>query len=135
MSFTERFLRAQISFEQPAEYRDESQDGNGPRRGPSGPTKRFNAMGVLEDFMPDESESDSNGGEDSVTDIGPSEQPGSRKTTARAEPVITGAGRVRSLNAAQNTGASVVRCATYSGVLTNKSSGMSVSICSRSFAA
>ena len=41
-------------------------------------------------------------GEDSVVDVGPAEQPGPKKTTARQEPIITGAGRVRSLNANQN---------------------------------
>ena len=104
---TERFLRAQISFEPPAQpdYPDEAQGapGNGPR---GGPTRRFNAMGVLEDVMTDEDNAASNGGGESVLDIGPSEQPGTRKTTARQEPVITGAGRVRSLNAAQNAAGS-----------------------------
>ncbi len=36
-----------------------------------------------------------------VVDIGPAEPP-TRKTAVRAEPIVTGAGRVRSLNAAQN---------------------------------
>jgi len=103
-TFTERFLRAQISFEPPPEYREPApQDaGNGQGRGP---TKRFNAMGVLEDVVA-EGDGASNGGEESVLDIGPSEQPATKKTTARAEPVITGAGRVKSLNAQQNFTAS-----------------------------
>ncbi len=101
-TFTERFLRAQISFEPPPEYREPVQQdaGNGQGRGP---TKRFNAMGVLEDVVADGGESE-NGGAESVVDIGPSEQPSQKKTVARAEPIITGAGRVRSLNAAQNAG-------------------------------
>ncbi len=104
-TFTERFLRAQISFEPPPEYREDSQDGNGagPRGdGPTGPTRRFNAMGIMEDVVAEDGGSEN--GEESVLDIGPSEQPSQKKTTARAEPTITGAGRVRSLNAAQNAG-------------------------------
>ncbi len=104
-TFTERFLRAQISFEPPPEYREEVQasNGNGAGRPVNGPTKRFNALGVLEDVYPaDDAQESNGGGEESVVDVGPAEQPGSRRTTARAEPVITGAGRVRSLNAAQN---------------------------------
>ncbi len=103
-TFTERFLRAQISFEPPPEYREPvpQETGNGQGRGP---TKRFNAMGVLEDVVASDG-TESNGGEDTVMDIGPSEQPATKKTTARAEPIITGAGRVKSLNAQQNFTAS-----------------------------
>ena len=102
-TFTERFLRAQITFEQPAEYRDEAQAASGNGR-PPGPTKRFNALGVLEEVYEDAGEPER--GEESVVDVGPAEQPGSKRTVARAEPVITGAGRVRSLNANQNLAAS-----------------------------
>jgi preprotein translocase subunit SecA len=97
-TFTERFLRAQISFEPPPEYREPVQQESGNGRGP---TKRYNALGVLEDVVATSGDG-SDDGEESVVDIGPSEQPSEKKTTARAEPIITGAGRVRSLNAAQN---------------------------------
>ena len=97
-TFTERFLRAQISFEPPPEYREPVQQEAANGRGP---TKRFNAMGVLEDVVAEDVEGPTNG-EDLVVDTGPSEQPSQKKTTARADPIITGAGRVRSLNAAQN---------------------------------
>ena len=97
-TFTERFLRAQISFEPPPIYGDG--DGSSPRGGPSKPTKRFNALGVLEDIIPDE-ETNGDGEPEEVVDIGPSEPP-QRNPVARAEPIVTGAGRVRSLNAAAN---------------------------------
>jgi preprotein translocase subunit SecA len=104
-TFTERFLRAQITFEPPPSYGPPSGDGDGTgptsgRPGPKGPTKRFNALGVLEDIIPDE-EVNGDGGPEEVVDIGPSEPP-QRKPVARAEPIVTGAGRVRSLNAAAN---------------------------------
>jgi preprotein translocase subunit SecA len=99
-TFTERYLRAQISFEPPANYGDgDGSGGRGPTR-PQGPTKRFNALGVLEDIIPDE-EVNGDGEPEEVVDIGPSEPP-QRKPVARAEPIVTGAGRVRSLSAAAN---------------------------------
>ena len=101
-TFTERFLRAQISFEPPS-FDDgiDSGSGNGSPTGgpPRGPTKRYNAMGVLVDIEPEEPNGN---GEESVVDIGPSEPP-NRKTAVRAEPVVTGAGRVRSLDPMQNS--------------------------------
>lgn len=97
-TFTERFLRAQISFEpRPFESYGEG-DGSGGR--PAAPTRRFNALGILEDILPDE-EVNGEGEPEDVVDIGPAEPP-TRKTAARAEPIVTGAGRVRSLSAAAN---------------------------------
>ena len=99
-TFTERFLRAQISFEPPPIYGDgDGAGGRGAARA-QGPTKRFNALGVLEDILPDE-EVNGDGEPEEVVDIGPSEPP-QRNPVARAEPIVTGAGRVRSLNAAAN---------------------------------
>ena len=95
-TFTERFLRAQIQFEPPPVFGDA---GNGRGR-PSGPTRRYNALGVLEDIMPDE-EVNGEGEPEEVVDIGPAEPP-AQKRSVRAEPIVTGAGRVRSLNAAAN---------------------------------
>jgi preprotein translocase subunit SecA len=104
-TFTERFLRAQITFEPPPSYgppdsSDGDGAGNGRPRGPGGPVKRYNALGVLEDILPDE-EVNGDGAPEEVVDIGPSEPP-QRKPAARAEPIVTGAGRVRSLTAAAN---------------------------------
>ncbi|HVF40281.1 MAG TPA: SEC-C metal-binding domain-containing protein, partial [Gemmatimonadaceae bacterium] len=107
-TFTERFLRAQISFEPPpfdtGDGEFDSPDGpeRGPRggqgpRGVRGPTKRYNALGVLEEI--EASENGDGDGEDSTMEIGPSEPP-ARKVAARPEPVVTGAGRVKSLTAA-----------------------------------
>ena len=96
-TFTERFLRAQIQFEPPPVFGDGN--GAGGRR-PAAPARRYNALGVLEDIVPDE-EMNGDGSPEEVVDIGPSEPP-ERKPAARAEPIVTGAGRVRSLNAAAN---------------------------------
>jgi preprotein translocase subunit SecA len=96
-TFTERFLRAQISFEPPQSFAP-STPGNGDAR--RAPAKRYNALGVLEDILPEE-EVNGDGDPEEVVDIGPSEPP-QKKPAARAEPIVTGAGRVRSLNAAAN---------------------------------
>ena len=70
------------------------------RQRPAAPTRRYNALGVLEDIVPDE-EVNGDGEPEDVVDIGPAEPP-TQKKAARAEPIVTGAGRVRSLSAAQN---------------------------------
>jgi preprotein translocase subunit SecA len=96
-TFSERFLRAQVTFEAPPQF---GGDGNGNRR-PSAPIRRYNALGVLEEIMP-EDEVNGDGEPEEVVNIGPSETPASKPVAARAEPIITGAGRLRSMSAAQN---------------------------------
>ena len=98
-TFTERFLRAQISFGGP---QTDMGDGGGPPQdgnGPSAPrqTTRFNEFGLLEDIPEIEDDDDENGEPRGAVDVGPAEPP-TRKTAARREPVVIGAGRVRSLN-------------------------------------
>jgi preprotein translocase subunit SecA len=93
-TFTERFLRAQIQFEAPSVERF------APPAEQRAPSRRYNALGVLEDIVPDE-EVNGDGEPEEVVDIGPAEPP-TQKKAARAEPIVTGAGRVRSLNAAAN---------------------------------
>jgi preprotein translocase subunit SecA len=111
-TFTERFLRAQITFSGPpmdmGEEGGQSPDGSGPSAGgqssqPPRQTKRFNDFGLLED-IPDLDENDGTDGEiEDVVDIGPAE-PSTRKNAVRPEPVITGAGRVRSFNPVAQAG-------------------------------
>jgi preprotein translocase subunit SecA len=87
--------------------------GNGPRPGSPasggagrGPTKRYNALGILEDVPPDEPPTES-AKKDAVQDVGPSEPPNS-KPVARPEHTIVGAGRPRSLSGAAAPAASAV---------------------------
>ena len=100
-TFTERFLRAQISFGGPqSDMGDEGgspPEGNGPSSQPPRQTKRFNDLGLLEDIPELEEDGDGNGEPEGALDIGPAEPP-SRKPVARREPIVIGAGRVRSLN-------------------------------------
>ncbi|HEY3133625.1 MAG TPA: preprotein translocase subunit SecA [Gemmatimonadaceae bacterium] len=96
-TFTERFLRAQITFETPQLPPELGGDGSGPNgRQPRGraPTKRYNALGVLEDVTPEEEE-----GTDETLDIGPEEppQPGA---VVRPEPTVHVGGRSSSLSKA-----------------------------------
>ena len=100
-TFTERFLRAQITFEpgpQAPQLPGPDGDGMGPGgrgpRRPNGPTRRYNALGVLEDVPPDEES-----GTDETLDIGPEEppQPGA---AVRPEPTVHVGGRSSSLSKA-----------------------------------
>ncbi len=72
-TFTERFLRVQLVYEQPAPV------------APPETKRRYNALGVAEDVP-----------EDEVLDIGPAEPP-SDGEAVKADPLIVGAGRARSL--------------------------------------
>ena len=117
-TFAERFFRAQLVFQQP-EIPAQSGNGDGARgRGseaPRKPTKRYNALGILEDIPEEEPTAAGNGvaaesepkaeapsaAEAEVLDVGPAEPP-KKKVAARPDPVVVGAGRARSLNPAAN---------------------------------
>jgi preprotein translocase subunit SecA len=122
-TFAERFLRVQLVFNAP-------EVGRGPGRGPDGsggggraptgpsgprrPTKRYNALGILEDIAEEEPAlaadgATANGGDgasatDEVLDIGP-DQPPKEKVVAKPDPVVVGAGRARSLSQAASPAA------------------------------
>jgi preprotein translocase subunit SecA len=94
-TFTDRFLKVQLVIEQ-----GPPDDGRGgpPEEPPPrpAPTRRYNALGVLEDIVPEESEAT---GVEEVLDVGPAETPApERAAAARRDPVIVGAGRARSLS-------------------------------------
>ncbi len=104
-TFTERFLRAQITFEQPRPLPpmflsgDDESEGTAPRRpaGPAGPTRRYNAAGLLEDVPAGE-------GTDATLDLGPSEAP-QRGADVRPEPTVHVGGKSSSLSSAMAGGA------------------------------
>src|SRR5947207_3322749 len=87
-TFTERFLRAQITFESPPlptppPRPDLGGDGNARKpRGPRGPTKRYNAPGVLEDVAT----GDGNG-TDATLDVGPTEAP-QKGASVKPDPTV-----------------------------------------------
>ncbi|MDB4876294.1 MAG: Protein translocase subunit secA [Gemmatimonadetes bacterium] len=98
-TFTERFLKVQLILEQPPEptplpFRMEA------------PTKRYNALGILED-VPSEAVQSEPQGTDAAVDIGPAEPLAAKPVAARKDPVIVGAGRTRSLSDASNPPANV----------------------------
>ena len=81
-SFTERFFRAQVVFEEPAGRRAQQPV-------PVASKPRYNALGALE--------GQGNGeGRNEVMDIGPGEPPNAVPAT-RSDPKVVGVGRVRSL--------------------------------------
>ncbi len=77
-TFTERFLRAQLSFNEPQQQMMRGE--------PQRATKRYNALGVLEDYV-DEGE-----GAAPVLDVGPEEAP-QAGAAVRAEPTVQIGGR------------------------------------------
>jgi preprotein translocase subunit SecA len=97
-TFTERFLRAQITFEEPRPlppmFLSDDSDNGAPRRIPAPPARRYNALGVLEDVPLDEVE-----GTDATLDIAPAEAP-KRGTAVRPEPTVHVAGKSSSLSKA-----------------------------------
>ena len=100
-TFTERFLRAQITFEQPRPLPPMFLSGDGagengePRRAPA-PSRRYNALGVLEDVPEGEEEAE---GTDATLDIAPSEAP-NRGAAVRPEPTVHVGGKSSSLSKA-----------------------------------
>ena len=91
-TFTDRFLKVQLVIEEAPP--DHGQGGVSTPPAPPAPTKRYNAMGVLEDIT----FSDGGAGAATVEDVGPAETPNEKETVVRRDPVIIGAGRARNVN-------------------------------------
>jgi len=101
-TFTERFLKAQLVFEQtPAET--VASAAPEPVRVDARPTKRFNAMGILEDVPPDEPEFETSAPLSS-SDADSGSQNGQRPVV-HGTPSVVGAGAVRSLDPVANASA------------------------------
>ncbi|HEX9129202.1 MAG TPA: preprotein translocase subunit SecA [Gemmatimonadaceae bacterium] len=104
-TFTERFLRAQITYEErpapppPMFLSGPDLDGNGEERAPKPRKKQFNALGVLEEVAADGEE-----GTDATLDIAPAEAP-KRGTAVRPEPTVHIGGKSSSLSKAMAGGA------------------------------
>jgi len=95
-TFTDRFLKVQLVIEEAPP--EDGQGGIPPmpasRPAQTAPTRRYNALGVLEDVAPDGVATST----DEVLDLGPAETPAPEQTAAKRDPVIVGAGRPRSLS-------------------------------------
>jgi preprotein translocase subunit SecA len=104
-TFTERFLRVQLTFEErpapppPMFLSGPDLDGNGEERAPRQRKRQFNALGVMEEV-------DAEGGEgtDATLDIAPAESP-KRGTAVRPEPTVHVGGKSSSLSKAMAGGA------------------------------
>jgi preprotein translocase subunit SecA len=97
-TFTDRFLKVQLVIEEGP--RGDGQGGGGyePPPPPPAPTRRYNAMGVLEDVS-------AAVGTDVVEDVGPAETPAEKPVAVKRDPVIVGAGRARSMSDINNAAA------------------------------
>jgi preprotein translocase subunit SecA len=96
-TFSDRFLKVQLVIEQGPPGDGQGGFPNEPMPpAPSAPTRRYNALGVLEDVVP---EAPVATGVEEVMDVGPAETPAPEQAAAaRRDPVIVGAGRARSLS-------------------------------------
>ena len=92
-TFTERFLRVQLVFNPPE---PEAAGGPGGRGGQRAPTRRYNALGILEDVPAEEPEPAGNGS-GAAMDVGPDEPP-KEKPIVKADPVVVGAGKAKPLS-------------------------------------
>jgi preprotein translocase subunit SecA len=98
-TFTDRFLKVQLVIE---EERPQ-QPAAPPTPPPAAPTRRYNALGVLEEVPAPAS---GNGtGTNEVVDVGPSESPDEKPAAAKRDPLIVGAGKARSMGDIQNAAA------------------------------
>ncbi len=108
-TFTDRFLKVQLVIEDgPGEDGAPGggpyDDGGGspgpytPLPAPTAPTRRYNAMGILEDITTDIAVA----GVEEVVDVGPAETPNEKAAVARRDPVIIGGGRARSMSDVTN---------------------------------
>jgi preprotein translocase subunit SecA len=99
-TFAERFLRAQIVIEPPQGQGGDNDGANG-RRGPripapAAPTRRYNALGILEDVPAADGASQEPGEPEGNVDIGPDEAPKQQvvaRKEVRKEARVVGAGR------------------------------------------
>ena len=94
-TFTERFLKAQLVFEQQAPPEPQPE----PVRVVAAPTRRYNALGILEDYQPETeivATSDDPAEDARFVESGPGEPPAS-KPMVKGAPTVVGAGNIRSL--------------------------------------
>jgi preprotein translocase subunit SecA len=89
-TFTDRFLKVQLVVEE-----GPPNDGRGELLPPPppAPTRRYNALGVLEAIP-----APGSNGTEEVVDVGPAETPAEKPVAAKRDPVIVGAGRARSMS-------------------------------------
>ncbi len=93
-TFTDRFLKVQLVIEEPGSPDGAPPGGQfRPESAPSAPTRRYNALGVLEDVA----SSAPAIGATAVEDIGPAETPDEKLAAVKRDPVIIGAGRARTM--------------------------------------
>src|SRR5438045_2988562 len=97
-TFTERFLRAQITFEErqppppPMFLSGPDLSGNGEGTAPRPAKKKYNALGVLEDVP-----SDGESGTEATLDVGPTEAP-QKGANVKPEPTVHVGGKSSSLS-------------------------------------
>ena len=98
-TFTDRFLKVQLVIEEGPPGGDGQSGGQAPEPPPPpAPTRRSNALGVLEEVPAPAAATGTN----EVVDVGPSESPSEKPAAAKRDPVIVGAGKARSMSDIQN---------------------------------
>jgi preprotein translocase subunit SecA len=100
-TFTERFLRAQLVFN-PQDFMGDGGEPPPPEpEAPRRPTKRYNALGILEDIVDEPLVVEAEYEEAAPAEDRGNGQPApaEKKPVAKSDPVVVGAGRARSLSA------------------------------------
>jgi preprotein translocase subunit SecA len=85
-TFTERFLRAQIVFQPPAPPPQQPASSSNTQTGRK-PTKRYDALGMLEDVP--EGDDEKKREETEAVDTGPAESPPSGRTKSKPDPAVS----------------------------------------------
>lgn len=98
-SFSERFMKAQLVMEQPQAYTPPA---------PTGPRRKYNALGILEDVVegdeaPAAAPAADAGTSDGVLDVAAAEPP-KQGAAVKRDPLIVGAGSTRSLSRTAGAG-------------------------------
>ena len=96
-TFTDRFLKVQLVIEEDRPSDGASGSPFPPESAPIAPTRRYDALGVLEEVPAERGMA-----AQATLDVGPAETPTEKPTVARKDPVIVGAGKARSMNDIQN---------------------------------
>jgi hypothetical protein len=100
-TFTDRFLKVQLVIEEERPF----EPAAAPPSPPAPPTRRYNALGVLEEVPPPASGNGAGTGTNEVVDVGPAESPGEKPAAAKRDPLIVGAGKARNMSDIQNAAA------------------------------
>lgn len=97
-TFTERFLRAQLVFN-PSEFAQNAPEPQAEPEAARRPTRRYNALGILEDIAEEPAvSSTATNGASASEDEADGAEPATAAPVRASNPTVVGAGRARTIN-------------------------------------